>query len=137
MHPPREGKHHDGMSHRLGADSHNRAPVPSNDELRCLLSETEEAVNGLLDAREMVERTRREQQGLVERLHQLETAALGGPYQNEPARARAGLVLSRRRRRRQGMPKFEPTQKSREGSKRDPPAGKPSGTRHRKLGANA
>uniref|UniRef100_M4B918 Uncharacterized protein n=1 Tax=Hyaloperonospora arabidopsidis (strain Emoy2) TaxID=559515 RepID=M4B918_HYAAE len=93
MHLPREGEHHDGRYLGLGSDSHNRAPVPSNDELRFLRADTEEAMNGLLDAREMAEsardpaaaatkadeRTRQEQQGLVERLLQLETAAFGGP----------------------------------------------------------
>uniref|UniRef100_A0AAV1U8X0 Uncharacterized protein n=1 Tax=Peronospora matthiolae TaxID=2874970 RepID=A0AAV1U8X0_9STRA len=116
MHPPREEEHHDGRLSGLGADSHNRTPVPTGDELRMLRAETEEAKNGLLDAREMVEsaqdraaaateaaeRTRREQQVLVERLRQLETATFGGPQQNESARARAGLGPSRRQRRRQG-----------------------------------
>ncbi|CAH0479815.1 unnamed protein product [Peronospora belbahrii] len=76
--------------------------------------------NGLLDACEMVEsaqdrvaaaaeaaeRTRGEQQVLVERLCQLETATFEGPQQNESARARAGLGPSRRQRRRQGMSHF-------------------------------
>ena len=93
MHLPREGEHHDGRYLGLGSDSHNRAPVPSNDELRFLRADTEEAMNGLLDAREMAEssrdragaateaaeRTRWEQQGLVERLRQLETAAFEDP----------------------------------------------------------
>ena len=77
MHPPREGEHHDGRPLGLGADSHDRAPVPSSDELRFLRADAEEAKNGLLDAREMAEsardraaaateaaeRTRREQPG--------------------------------------------------------------------------
>uniref|UniRef100_M4BMH3 Uncharacterized protein n=1 Tax=Hyaloperonospora arabidopsidis (strain Emoy2) TaxID=559515 RepID=M4BMH3_HYAAE len=146
MHPPREGEHHDGRSLGLGADSHNRAYVPSNEELRFLRAGTEEVKYGLLDAREMAdsardravagtesaERNRREQRGL-ERLRHIKTAAFGGPQKNESARARAGLGLSRR----QGMSDFEPTQKSEEGSKGDPPAGKPYGVRHRTSGANA
>ena len=139
MHPPREGEHHDGRSLGLGADSHNRAPVPSNDELRFLRADTGEAMNGLLNAREMAKSargraaaateaagmTRRKHQGLMERLHQLETAVFGVHKQNESARARAGLGSSRRQRRRQGMSDFKLTQKSGEGSKGDPPAGKP------------
>ena len=92
MHQPREEEHRGGRSPLFGADSHNRAPGPSNDELRFLRADDEEAKNGLLDAREMAEsardraaaateaaeRTRREHQGLVERLRQLETAAFGG-----------------------------------------------------------
>ena len=58
MHLPREEEHHDGRLLGLGADSHNRAPVPSSDELRFLRADTEEAMNGLLDAREMAERAR-------------------------------------------------------------------------------
>ena len=42
----------------MGNDSHNRAPKPSNDELRFLCDDAEEAVNGLLDAREMAESAR-------------------------------------------------------------------------------
>ncbi|CAI5711108.1 unnamed protein product [Peronospora destructor] len=115
MHLPREEEHHDGRSHASGTNSHNRTPVPSNDELRFLRADAEDAKNGLLDAREpesardraaaateAAERTRREQQGLVERLRQLEIAAFRGPQQNESARARAGLGPSRRQRRRQG-----------------------------------
>ena len=121
MHPPREGEHHDGRPLVLGADSHDRAPVPSSDKHRFLRADTEEAKNALLDAREMAEsardraaaateaaeRTRREQRGLVERLRQLETAEFGGPQQNESARARAGLSPSRRQRRRQGVSDYE------------------------------
>ena len=133
-----------------GADSHNRAPLLSNDELRFLRADTEEAMNGLLDVREMVkstrdrataameaaERNRREQQGLMECLRQLGTASFGGTQQNEPARTCAGLSLSRRQRRRPGKSDFEPTQKRGERSKGDPPAGKPEGARHRMSGAN-
>uniref|UniRef100_A0AAV1U0G1 Uncharacterized protein n=1 Tax=Peronospora matthiolae TaxID=2874970 RepID=A0AAV1U0G1_9STRA len=110
----------------LGDDSHDRAPVPSIDELPFLRADNEEAKSGLLDALDMAERTRREQQGLVvEYLRQLESAAFSGLQQNESARARAGLGPSRRQRRRQGMSDFEPLQKSEEGPKGNPPAGKP------------
>lgn len=134
-----EEEHHDGRPLAMSADSRNRAPVQSNDELRLLRAEAEESKNALLDAREMAERaqdradaateaaerTRREQLVLVERLRQLETTAFGGPQQIESARVRAGLGPSRRQRRRQGMSDFEPAQKSGEDSKGDPPAGKP------------
>ena len=139
MHQSREEEHHGGRSLSMSADSHNQAPGQSNDEMRLLRAEAKESKNALLDAREMAEsarnraaaateaaeRTRREQQGLVERLRQLETAAFGGPQQNESARARAGLGPSRRQRRRQGVSDFEPAQKSGEDSKGDPPVGKP------------
>uniref|UniRef100_A0AAV1UVI2 Uncharacterized protein n=1 Tax=Peronospora matthiolae TaxID=2874970 RepID=A0AAV1UVI2_9STRA len=134
-------EHHDGRPLGLGVDSHNnRAPVPSSDKLRFLRADSEEAKNGdLLDALEMAERardraaavteaaerTRREQQGLVERLRQLETAAFCGPHQNESTRARAGLGPSRRQRRRQGMSDFEPDTEEQGRSKGDPPAVKP------------
>ena len=110
----------------MRTNSHNRAPGQSDDELRLLRADAEESKNTLLDAREMAEsahdraaaateaaeRTRRKQQELVERLRQLETAAFGGPQQNESARARAGLGPSRRQRRRQEVSDFEPAQKS-------------------------
>ena len=94
----------------MGDESHNRALVPSGDELRFLCADTEEAMNGLLDAGEMAkmardckaavteaaERTRREQQGLGEHLIQLWIAVFGGTQQNESARARVGLGPSRR-----------------------------------------
>ena len=126
MHQPREEEHHGGRSPAMSADSHNRTPGQSDDEMRFLRTEADESKNALLDAREMTEsshdraaaeRTRREQQGLVERLRQLETAAYGGPQQNESARARTRLGPSRRQRRRQGVSDFEPAQKSGEDSK--------------------
>ncbi|CAI5704783.1 unnamed protein product [Peronospora farinosa] len=93
MHQLREEEHHDGRPLAMSADSHNRAPVQSNDELHLLRAEAEESKNALLDAREMAERaqdranaateaagrTRREQRVLVERLRQFETTAFEGP----------------------------------------------------------
>ena len=58
MHPPKKVEHHDEKSLGLGANSHNRAPVPPNNELRFICDNTEEAKNGLLNAREMAESTR-------------------------------------------------------------------------------
>ncbi|CAI5722004.1 unnamed protein product [Peronospora effusa] len=95
MHQLREEEHHDGRPLAMSADSRNRAPVQSNDELRLLRAEEEESKNALLDAREMAERaqdradaateaaerSRREQLVLVEWLRQLETTAFGGPQQ--------------------------------------------------------
>ena len=123
MHPPREGEHQDRrpLVFLLGADSHDRAHVPSSDELCFLRADTEEANNGLLDARAMAEsardravasttaaeRTRREQRGLVERPRHLETAAFGGPQQNDSARSRARFGPSSRQRRRQGVSDYE------------------------------
>ena len=139
MYKLREGKHHDESNLAMSADSRNRAPVQSNDELRLLRAGAEESKNALLGAREMAdraqdradaateaaERTRREQLVLVERLRQLETTAFGGPQQIMSARVRVGFGPSRRQRRRQGMSDFEPAQKSGEDLKGDPPAGKP------------
>ena len=58
MNPPRKGENHDGESPGLGADSHNGAPTPPNDEMRFIRVDTEEAMNGLLDARDMAESAR-------------------------------------------------------------------------------
>ena len=85
MHPPTEEERHDRRPLAVDAGSGNRTSIPSSDELRFLRVETEETNNGLLYAREMVEsaqhraaaateaaeRSRREQQRLVERLCQL------------------------------------------------------------------
>ncbi|CAH0513305.1 unnamed protein product [Peronospora belbahrii] len=130
MHQSREEERHDGRPLAMSADSHNRTPVPTGDELRMLRAETEEARNGLLDARgmdesaqdcaaaetETAERTRPEQQMLVERLRQLETATFGGHQQNESARAQAGLGPRRRQLRRLRMSDFGPAPESGESS---------------------
>ena len=76
-------------------------------------------------AMEDVERTRREQQELVERLRQLETAAFGGPHQNDSAHARAELGPIRHQPCQEGMSYFEPAPANGEGSKGDPPVSKP------------
>ena len=55
MHQPREEEHHGGRYLAMSADSHNRAPGQSDDELRLLRAEAEESKNALLDAREMAE----------------------------------------------------------------------------------
>ena len=82
MRQPREEEHRGGRCPLMSADSHNGTPRAPNDELRYPRTDAEEAKNGLLDARKMAEsarnraaaaiepaeRTRREQQGLVERL---------------------------------------------------------------------
>ena len=98
--------------------------MPSNDELRFLPADTEEAKNCLLDSREMAEsardraaaakeaakRTRREQQGWWSVF-----ASLRLLRSVDPSRTSLhGLVLgpSRLQRRRQVTSDFEPTQKS-------------------------
>ena len=58
MHPLREEEHHDGRPLALSAYSHNRTPVPSNDELRFLRADAKEMKNGLINVPEITESAR-------------------------------------------------------------------------------
>ena len=60
------GQHHGGRTLGLGADLHNRVPVPSNDEFRCLRDDAEVAKYGLLDAREMADSARKSAAAVTE-----------------------------------------------------------------------
>ncbi|CAI5706010.1 unnamed protein product [Peronospora farinosa] len=130
MYQSRAEENHDGGPLAMSADSRNREPVQSNDELCLLRAEAGESKNALLDAREMAERAqdravattetaerdRREQRVMVERLDDR--------VRRTPADrfcTRSSRTCSQSSSRRVGC---EPAQRSGEDSKEDPPVGK-------------